>query len=347
MKHIIKSSLSCIVILTMLFSVLPLTASAANNAALKLSKTDLSVGDTLTATVTLNVSNMYSVNLSLKYNKSLVEYVSGASRAGSGTAKIVESLSGENKTTFTITFKAIAAGKATFSVSGSVGAQPTEGAMATDISLSCNTSSAGIHTFEYYSTKKATLTADGAIIKKCVACDKTTSTKIRRINSVTLSNTAYTYNGKIKTPSVTVKNSAGTTLASKYYTVTYASGRKNVGKYKVTVTFKGNYSGSKTLYFKINPPKTTIAKLTPAKKCIRVSVAKQSTQVTGYKIQYSTSKKFSTYKTADIKSYKTTAVTIKGLNRKTTYYVRVRTYKTVNGTNYYSGWSTYKYTKTN
>ena len=27
-------------------------------------------------------------------------------------------------------------------------------------------------------------------------------------------------------------------------------------------------------------------------------------------------------------------------------YVRVRTYKTVDGTKYYSGWSTYKYVKT-
>ena len=38
------------------------------------------------------------------------------------------------------------------------------------------------------------------------------------------------------------------------YTLKYASGRKAVGTYTVTVTFKGEYSGKKTLKFKIVPP---------------------------------------------------------------------------------------------
>lgn len=161
-----------------------------------------------------------------------------------------------------------------------------------------------------------------------------------------LSATSYTYNGKVRTPSVIVKDSAGKTISSGCYTVKYATGRKNVGKYKVTVTFKGNYSGTKTLYFTITPVKTTISKLTPGKKSIKVNITKKSTQVTGYQIQYSTSKKFSLYKTATISSYKTTSKTLSSLASKKTYYVRVRTYKTVNGVKYYSAWSVYKYTKT-
>ena len=77
-----------------------------------------------------------------------------------------------------------------------------------------------------------------------------------------------------------------------------------------------------------------------------MAITKKSTQVTGYQIQYSTSKTFSSAKTAPVSSYKTTSVTLKSLSAKKTYYVRVRTYKTVNGTKYYSGWSTYKCAKT-
>ena len=67
---------------------------------------------------------------------------------------------------------------------------------------------------------------------------------------------------KVKKPSVTVKDGS-TKLAASQYTVTYASGRKNVGKYNVKVTLKGNYSGSKTVAFKINPKGTSLKTLTP------------------------------------------------------------------------------------
>ena len=176
---------------------------------------------------------------------------------------------------------------------------------------------------------------------------KALSFKINAVSSakcsVKLGATSYTYDGKVKTPTVTVKNAAGKVLKKNTdYTVTYATGRKNVGKYKVTVTFKGNYSGTKTFYFTINPVKTTVSKLTAGKKSIKVAITKKSTQVTGYQIQYSTSKTFKSAKTVTLKSYKTTSVNLTKLSAKKTYYVRVRTYKTVGKTKYYSGWSTYK-----
>ena len=108
---------------------------------------------------------------------------------------------------------------------------------------------------------------------------------------------------------------------------------------------KGNYSGTKTLYFTINPVKTTVSKLTAGKKSIKVTVGKKTSQVTGYQIQYSTSKKFTSSKTKNITSYKTTSTTLTKLTSKKTYYVRVRTYKTVSGVKYYSGWSAYKSAK--
>ena len=162
-----------------------------------------------------------------------------------------------------------------------------------------------------------------------------------------LSSISYAYNGKVKTPAVTVKNPAGKVLVKNTdYTVKYATGRKNVGKYKVTVTFKGNYSGTKNLYFTINPAKTTVKSLTAGKKSLKVAITKKSTQVTGYQIQYATNKSFKSAKNKYATSYKTTSVTIKGLSAKKTYYVRVRTYKKIGKTTYYSGWSAYKYKKT-
>jgi len=178
---------------------------------------------------------------------------------------------------------------------------------------------------------------------------KTLTFKINpiKLSSYKLSATTYTYDGKVKTPSVTVKNSIGTKLTKNtHYTISYASGRKNVGTYKITIKGKGNYIGTKTLSFKINPAKTTVSKLTAGKKSITVAISKKSTQVTGYQIQYSTSKTFSKATTKTISSYKTTKYNLKNLSAKKTYYVRVRTYKTVGKTKYYSGWSTYKYVKT-
>lgn len=197
-------------------------------------------------------------------------------------------------------------------------------------------------------TTKATLTKNGSIVKKCTVCAKVASkSTIKYAKTFKLSTTSYTYDAKVKSPTVTVKDSAGKILKKNtHYTVTYANGRKNVGTYKVTIKMIGKYSGTKTLTFKINPAKTTVSKLTAGKKSITVAITKKSTQVTGYQIQYSISKTFSKATTKTISSFKTTKYTLKSLGAKKTYYVRVRTYKTVGKTKYYSGWSTYKYVKT-
>lgn len=162
-----------------------------------------------------------------------------------------------------------------------------------------------------------------------------------------LSTSVYTYSGKTRTPSVKVSVN-GKVLRTGDYTVKYASGRKNVGKYSVKVTLKSGDKTSKTLYFKIMPKKTSIKKVTKAKKAFTVKWKKQSKQVSGYQVQYSTSKKFTakTTKVKTIKSYKTTSKKVTKLKKKKTYYTRVRTYKTVKGTKYYSGWSKAKSVKT-
>lgn len=227
----------------------------------------------------------------------------------------------------------------------SVGAHKYDNKCDTDCNI-CGDKREITHSYKTVTTN-ATTSKNGKIVKSCVVCGKVASTKIIYYpKTVKLSATTYTYNGKIKKPTVTVKDSAGKTVSSSNYTVVYASGRKYVGKYKVTVKFKGNYTGTKTLYFTVNPPKTSVSKLTAYYKKLKVSITKKSSQVTGYQIQYSTSKTFKKNKTKTISNYKTNSAYLTGLASKKTYYVRVRTFKTVNGKKYYSSWSSYKYKKT-
>lgn len=163
--------------------------------------------------------------------------------------------------------------------------------------------------------------------------------------SLKLSTSAYTYNGKVKTPGVKVSVN-GTVLTKDNYSVSYGKGRKNVGKYTVKVTLKNDYAGSKTVSFKINPPKSAVKKLKKGKKSFTVYVKKQSKQTSGYQVQYSTSKKFKSPKTKSLTSYKKTSLKVKKLKKHKKYYVRVRTYKKVGKTKYYSSWSSAKSVKT-
>ena len=192
---------------------------------------------------------------------------------------------------------------------------------------------------------KATPTANGKIVNYCSVCKKNLSTTvIPKASSIKLKATSLTYNGKVRTPKVIVKNRTGKTLVKNTdYTVSYAKGRKYVGKYAVKITFKGKYSGTKTLYFTIKPKATSISSLKAGSKKFTVKWKKQATQTTGYQVQYSASSKFSKAKTVTVGKNTTVSKKISKLSGKKKYYVRVRTYKTVkiNGKSIriYSGWS--------
>lgn len=96
----------------------------------------------------------------------------------------------------------------------------------------------------------------------------------------------------------------------------------------------------------VKPKKTSIKKLSKGKKKFTVTWAKVS-GVKGYQIQYSSDKKLKkNNKSVTVTKQKTTKVTVKKLKSKKKYYVRVRTYKTVNGKKIYSSWSKVKSVKT-
>ena len=177
------------------------------------------------------------------------------------------------------------------------------------------------------------------------------TTTVSQPKTLTLSKTSYKYDGKVKKPSVTVKDTAGKVIPASNYTVTYAKGRKNVGVYSVKVSFKGQYKGTLSKSFKIVPKTTSMKSVKGGKKSLTVKWKKQAKQTTGYQIQYSVKKKFTSgVKSVTIKKNKTTSKKITKLKKNKKYYVRIRTYKTVkvNGksTKIYSSWSKVKSAKT-
>ena len=184
------------------------------------------------------------------------------------------------------------------------------------------------HTHTYKTTTtKATTTKDGKKVTACKVCGEVLSTaKIYKASSIKLSKTSYTYNGKAQKPTVTVKNSKGEALKNGTdYTVSYASGCKNTGKYAVKVKFKGNYSGTKTLYFSILPSKTSKLTATQTTSSIKATW-KAVTGASGYKVViYKGSKAVKTVYTTK------TTYSFTKLSKGTIYKVRVTAYKTIDG----------------
>ena len=146
-----------------------------------------------------------------------------------------------------------------------------------------------------------------------------------------------TYTGEAITPNPILKFNGKRLKVGRDYKVTYANNKK-VGKAKVTITGMGNFTGRQVIYFTIVPKKTAISKLTAGKGQITVNWQKGS-GITGYQVAYSLKSDFSTQTKKNVKGVSKKSLVIKNLESQKTYYVRIRTYKTVDGKNYYSSWS--------
>ena len=197
------------------------------------------------------------------------------------------------------------------------------------------------HTYEA-TVRKATTAQNGSITEKCTVCGNVKSRKaIPFAKSVALNTASYTYNGKAKKPSVTVKDSSGKAISKSNYTVAYKD-NVDVGKAAITINLKGNYEGTLTKTFTICPKGTSISGNIAAKsKGLTVKWKKQAKSTTGYQLQVSTDKKFTKKATVvkTVRKNSTTKLTVKRLKPKKKYYVRIRTYKSVKGKEYCSGWS--------
>ena len=158
---------------------------------------------------------------------------------------------------------------------------------------------------------------------------------------ITVSDQVYTGN-RLK-PAVKVVLGKKTLNQGTDYTVSYKS-NKNIGTATVTITGKGKYGASVNKTFKINPKPVALTSLTAGSKKLTVKW-KKGKNITGYEVQYSLKSNFKSAKKVTISKASTVKTILKNLKANKTYYVRIRTYKTVKGKKYYSTWSKVKSAK--
>lgn len=151
-----------------------------------------------------------------------------------------------------------------------------------------------------------------------------------------------TYTGKAIKPALTVKYGTSLLKNGPDYTVSYKNNTAP-GKATATITGKGYYSGKKTITFKIVPKKTSLSKVSSAKKGQLTVKWKRDSKATGYQVVIAKNKKFKTgKKTANITKNKTTSKTFKKLTKGKKYYAKVRAYKTIDGKKVYGAYGNIK-----
>lgn len=146
------------------------------------------------------------------------------------------------------------------------------------------------HKHNYKETiTKATMSKDGKVYYSC-ACGRKKSSKTYQVDTLKLSKTDYIYDGKTKTPKVTVTDTKGNILTENVdYKVIYASGRKKIGNYKAKVELQGKYEGSKYLKFSVHN-KTKALKLSVTDCVIAIN---HSVKLTGTATPSNASQTFS------------------------------------------------------
>ena len=129
-------------------------------------------------------------------------------------------------------------------VKNAAGVKLTEG---TDYTVTVPTGRQYPGTYVYKITGKGNYT--GTVSKNFVIKPYTV-----KADDITLYSQTVEYNGKVRTPKITVKTSWGATLTEgTHYTVSIPEGRQYPGTYKYTFTFKGRFAGTVTKDFVIKP----------------------------------------------------------------------------------------------
>ncbi|MCD8054100.1 MAG: fibronectin type III domain-containing protein, partial [Lachnospiraceae bacterium] len=293
--------------------------------------------------------------------------VTYSNNTNAGTATVAVTGTGNYTGTVTKTFTI---SKASQTVTASVGSSTIYVKKTTTITAS------GVGTITYTSgdTSIATVSSSGVVTGK--APGKVTITvKAAGDSNRNSATKKVTVTVKLATPTISSLTNTTKGVQIKWGKVSGAKGyyiyrKTSSGSYKKVKTIKSGstvsytdtavkskngttytyavkaYSGSSTSSYKgvkivrLTTPSLSSVKNSSSKK-LSVKWTKVS-KVTGYQLQYSTSKSFSGSKTVTVSG---TSKTISGLTKGKTYYVRLRTYKKVSGLNYYSAWSSTKKVK--
>ena len=180
---------------------------------------------------------------------------------------------------------------------------------------------------DYTGTRKVTFTIKPAKLSKC------TFSALKDA----------VYSGAARKPGVTVKFGTAKLKKGTDYTVAYKNNIE-VGTATVTLTGKGNFTGTKKLTFAINPKNVSISKLAAGTKQLSVQWTARE-DVTGYEIEYGLNSKLKDGTTVRVKKAATAKKVIKGLKSGKKYYVHIRAYRKVGRKTYWSAWSKTKSTK--
>ena len=152
--------------------------------------------------------------------------------------------------------------------------------------------------------------------------------------------------GEVTGYQVQISNAAGNKwekaygTANTYYVFKCLTAGGNY-KFRIRTFIKAsdgkNYFGPWVAIASPTLPAATSVKATAAKKAFTAQWGRKA--VTGCQLQYGVKSNFAGAKTVTIKNAKAYKYTVKSLKAKTNYYVRIRTYKTIGGKNYFSTWS--------
>ena len=146
------------------------------------------------------------------------------------------------------------------------------------------------------------------------------------------------YTGKALKPAVKVVLNGKTLTRGSDYTVSY-SYNTDIGTALVEVTGVGDYTGTATATFRINPKMVTGLKLTAGKGKLTASWKKSPGDVDGYQLQYALKKNFSSARKVTVSKAATLKKALKNLKKGKIYYVRIRAWKKNSGYTYWSAWS--------
>lgn len=176
-----------------------------------------------------------------------------------------------------------------------------------------------------------------------------------KIDKISFNKAVFYYDGSSHYPKVTVKSGSNTLLSKSAYgnihvQLTNKLTNKKPGTYTVKAQGRVNATGSLSKKYTIKIKPSELGKFTAGSKAFTAKWTKLASKyVSGYQLQYSTSKS----KLSDNAGTKVTvsgasksSKKIENLKKGKTYYVKLRTYKTIDGTKKYSVWSEVQKVKT-
>ena len=342
-----------------------------NKATQSITASNLSLTYLKTGTIT-SVGN--KGKLTYKSSNTAVATVDSAGKVtakGAGTTKITITAAATSNYKAATKQITITVAKAAQSITAKAYAPSIAVGKMTTVSLTGNK---GTESFKSSDTTIAIVTSAGKVTAKKVGKVTITATSAATANYKAASKTVTIKVVPAATSSFTAENQATgikltwkkVTDANAYFiyrgssqiaairdssTVTYTDKKANTNGTKYTYeiiasassTGRSTLSKSVTTYCVARPAISTLANSAASKMTVKWE---KNAKATGYQIQYCPDKTFKTgNKSVSINSASTVSKVIGSLEKGKTYYVRIRTFKTVGSTKYFSAWSAVKSVK--